>query len=374
MRSTGTLTAYAGLLALAAQAHIILETPTPFKFAEYGPSNPLSPDGRDWPCKIPPGTTKLEIDGSPTPMVIGEPQTLSFTGHAVHGGGSCQISLTPGFEPNKKSKFAVIHTIEGGCPAINRKGNLDDGENPNIYNYTIPDGITPGDYTLAWTWLNRIGGQPEMYMNCAPVSVSSSSKARQRREKQVEKRKQFPGVFMANIGEASGGCLTTEALKAQQAIAFPHPGDSVDHPEGTDNLIRQPCDGNPDNNGVPADEPAIASSSSSSTATGTKTETQPSTLSSTKEQVSTLSTTKAQLSTLVTSLASEATAPVPHTSPAPPVASAVPTGLCTNGEFLCLVTQFSICTGGKWKAPQPLAADTHCTGGSGVGLNVVNSA
>jgi hypothetical protein len=260
MRSQSISAACTGLLALAVQAHIILETPKPFKFAAYGPSNPIDPTGSDYPCKIPPGVSKLEIDGSPTVMTVGEPHTMSFTGLAVHGGGSCQISLTLGFQPNKQSQFSVVHSIEGGCPAANQKGNLNDGQSPDKYQYTIPDGFAAGNYTLAWTWVNRISGGTEFYMNCAPISVvggKSTRKDRSIQERQVrhaavDRRGSFPGMFMANMGDVSGGCRTTEALKEQRAIKYPFPGDSVDRPEGMANLNDQPCDGNPANSGAGA--------------------------------------------------------------------------------------------------------------------------
>lgn len=47
------------------------------------------------------------------------------------------------------------------CPKANIEGNLQDGQSPDEYTFTIPDDFTPGDYTFAWTWVNRIGGQPE---------------------------------------------------------------------------------------------------------------------------------------------------------------------------------------------------------------------
>ena len=50
-------------------------------------------------------------------MAVGSQQSLSFTGSAVHGGGSCQISLTKDLKPTKDTDFRVILSIEGGCPA-----------------------------------------------------------------------------------------------------------------------------------------------------------------------------------------------------------------------------------------------------------------
>lgn len=237
--------------------HIILKTPKPFKFAAYGPSNPLLPDGSDFPCKIPPGINKLEIDGSPTTMTVGEEQRASFTGLAVHGGGPCQFALTPGFTPNASSEWAVIKSIEGGCPAINQKGNLEDGQEPDTYSFIIPDAFDPGVYTFAWAWVNRIGGAPEFYMNCAPIVVKAGTPSRKSRvegRRALGKHLNFPGLFMANIGEVGDQCLTTEANKQQQAIAYPFPGHLVDHPEGAANLLPQPCDGNQQNGVISPDQ------------------------------------------------------------------------------------------------------------------------
>lgn len=93
--------------------HIELVTPQPFVFNEFGPTNPLSPDGSDYPCKVPQGES-FKISSAPTEMTIGEDQTVSFNGSAVHGGGSCQFALAEGLKPNKESPWKVIQSIEGG--------------------------------------------------------------------------------------------------------------------------------------------------------------------------------------------------------------------------------------------------------------------
>ncbi|KAI0485107.1 hypothetical protein GGR56DRAFT_669596 [Xylariaceae sp. FL0804] len=149
----------------SAAAHVILETPRPYKFVEYGPPNPISPTGRDFPCKIPPGGRyEIDGDGAPTVMAVGADQTLSFRGWAVHGGGSCQLSVTPGLSPGRDAEWRVIHSIEGGCPARNARGNLA-GNDPDRYTFQIPHGVAPGaNYTLAWTWVPRIGGYGEFYV------------------------------------------------------------------------------------------------------------------------------------------------------------------------------------------------------------------
>ena len=142
-------------------------------------------------------------------MPIGQQQTISFQGQATHGGGACQISLTTDNPPTKDSTFKVIKSIEGGCPSTN-PGNV--GTNPfgygaDKFNFAIPDTVKPGNYSLAWTWFNKIGNR-EMYMNCAPVTVISSGKRDFQESNAIEKRDgiaDLPTMFRANSGN---GCST----------------------------------------------------------------------------------------------------------------------------------------------------------------------
>ncbi|KAI5296980.1 hypothetical protein KEM56_005178, partial [Ascosphaera pollenicola] len=153
--STTAIAAYAALLS-SASAHMIMKTPYP-----YGPSSlnnsPLEDGMGDFPCKQRTGV--YDPPSQENKYSVGEDVTLSFTGSAVHGGGSCQISLTTDMQPTKDSKWKVIHSIEGGCPA-NTEGNMPGGQNDDTtFNFKIPDSIKPGEYTLAWTWLNRVGNR-----------------------------------------------------------------------------------------------------------------------------------------------------------------------------------------------------------------------
>ncbi|KAI2628527.1 hypothetical protein GGR54DRAFT_636246 [Hypoxylon sp. NC1633] len=364
-----TSVAAAWALGPLAAAHVILESPKPFRFIDYGPTNPLSSTGSDFPCKIPPGAT-LEPVGEPRVMAIGEEQAVSFSGQAVHGGGSCQFALSGPVSngswadyPLKNADWKVFHSIEGGCPARHQKGNLD-GPNQDKYSVTIPQGIEPGDYVFSWTWFPRIGGQPEIYQNCAPVTITPAKAKRMstsdRRELLLE-RAPYPGLFMANMGEVSGGCTTGEALRNQIPIAFPDPGPSVDRPEGTANLFEQPCDGNPR---------ARKDQNQSEGPAGTSTPPQPS-------------------STPVLGLAPSPslTTPTDSTPPAVPTTSQVPqssqtsepgavptsnAGTCIEGHLTCLDdgTHFATCTGGQLTAPQPIAPGFKCRVGSGVGLDI----
>ncbi|KAI1100652.1 hypothetical protein F4804DRAFT_348359 [Jackrogersella minutella] len=352
-----------------AVAHVVLESPKPFRFVEYGPTNPISPSGLDFPCKIPPGA-KLETDGAPTVMAIGEEQTASFSGQAVHGGGSCQFSVSGPINngswtdyPLKDLDWKVIHSIEGGCPARNQKGNLD-GPNQDKFTFKIPEGIAPGDYIFSWTWLARIGRDPEYYQNCAPITVISTKikrRTKSDRRALLANRMEFPGLFMANMGEVSGGCTTEEALGKQLAIAFPNPGSSVYRPEGTANLFRQQCDGNPrakkGQAGSPADSPSM-STASQPNATPTS--------STILFSVTSLIPPSSLLSSTSVELVSTPTSEITAISSSSP-------GSCTEGHLTCLEDgiHFATCTGGQLTPPQPIAPGFKCKVGSGLGLDIL---
>ncbi|KAI0888312.1 uncharacterized protein GGS22DRAFT_198103 [Annulohypoxylon maeteangense] len=356
------LTVGSTLLSYLAVAHVILETPKPFRFVQYGPTNPISPTGSDFPCKIPAGRT-LELDGVPTVMAIGDEQTATFSGNAVHGAGSCQFSLKGPVSngswadyPLKDSGWKVIHSIEGGCPARNVKGNID-GPNRNKYPFKIPEGIDPGDYIFSWTWLARIGGEPEYYQNCAPVTVTPPKikrKTKPDRRALLARKTEFPELFMANMGEVSGGCTTEDALKAQLAIAFPDPGLSVDHPEGTANLFKQQCDGNPR---------ARKGQGENFEANPTSTLTYGSSLTLSSSSTSVISAPSAPSSSSAGMMSTPTSdLPVPSTSASE---------TCVEGHLTCLNdgAHFAICTGGQLTSPQPVPAGFNCKVGSGVGLD-----
>jgi hypothetical protein len=182
---------------------MILANPVP-----YGAPNnsPLDVSGSDFPCKAVPYTVNTMNNWE-----VGSQQSISFTGTAVHGGGSCQVSVTADKEPTKESKWKVIYSIEGGCPAA-AEGNLDQN-GPSLdgtFPFTVPSELPNGEMTVAWTWFNKIGNR-EMYMNCAPITVSGGSDDKGAFEA-------LPDMATANIGGDS--CTTTEGSD----YTFENPG------------------------------------------------------------------------------------------------------------------------------------------------------
>jgi hypothetical protein len=228
------------LMATTSMAHMVMKTPKPWG----NPNNsPLAADGSDFPCKAIPAdrSTVQNI------MAIGEPQTLSFTGSAVHGGGSCQVSLTSDLNPTASSKWMVIKSIEGGCPA-SVAGNLPadpNGSGASTFQYTIPEGIAPGEYTIAWTWHNKIGNR-EMYMNCGPATVTGAKKKRYAPAgvSLVRRQSSFPDMFIANLAKINS-CTTPESFDYN----YPNPGADVQS-AGTGPYTKLSC-GQAGNNAAP---------------------------------------------------------------------------------------------------------------------------
>ena len=126
----------------------------------------------------------------------------------IDGGGSCQIALTTEAQPTPSTKWSVIHSIMGGCPTNTTDGNLSETDaetvDPSTFQYTVPSDFAPGTYTLGVTWFNRVGNR-EMYMFCAPVTLTGGSgkkrgvevrKAASRSKKGwFNKRANYPDLF-----------------------------------------------------------------------------------------------------------------------------------------------------------------------------------
>jgi hypothetical protein len=189
-------------------AHMMLSQPKPYGALSLN-NSPLDASGADFPCKQRSGVYDLTAMNY---WKAGERQSVSFSGTAVHGGGSCQFSVTTDMQPTKSSRWKVIHSVVGGCPAT-ADGNLVGDELPETFEVLIPKDLPDGNYTFAWTWFNRRGPR-EMYMNCAPVSVSGSGGNAMFLEG-------LPDMFVANL--PGSPCSTVEDFD----FVFPQPGDSV---------------------------------------------------------------------------------------------------------------------------------------------------
>jgi hypothetical protein len=233
---------------MTANAHLFISSPSPIPGTAI--KNPLEPDGSNFPCH---GITLPGSGGQK--MAVGSDQKLIFdagtpTGQqgsvyggggntAVHGGGSCQISITYETDPEKvkqSTAWKVLYSIEGGCPT-NSLLNLDGtyqgplGEYSNAilcsdphangldcindFEFKIPEGVKNGQATLAWTWFNNVGN-PEMYMNCVAVDITGGSDNADMSE--------FPDIFLANLGTTYGGETVRTPV---QNLKFPDPGKYV---------------------------------------------------------------------------------------------------------------------------------------------------
>lgn len=250
MKNTLAICAF---LASTVSAHMQMSNPYPIRSPlnpdgdeskkDYSYTNPLSTSGSDYPCK---GYADDDFKSVATYSAGGE-YSMSLSGSATHGGGSCQLSLS--YDTGKT--FTVIKSIEGGCPLTSN------------YTFTVPSDAPSGDALFAWTWFNKIGNR-EMYMNCAQVTIDGgSSKRSHARDMKVARADSFstrPPIFIANV-DGPGGCTTT----ASEEVNFPEPGPDV---EGSVDGTGYTCTGTADFLGSDGSSSSSSSSSSSGSSSG----------------------------------------------------------------------------------------------------------
>ncbi|KAJ5685207.1 hypothetical protein N7536_007826 [Penicillium majusculum] len=348
-------------------AHMIMSSPTPYSKDSLN-NSPLAADGSDFPCKL--RDNAFEAPSTETIIAIGESHPLSFVGSATHGGGSCQISLTTDLKPSKSSEWKVIKSFEGGCPA-NVDGNMSGGPDvtdPYSFNFTIPDGISAGKYTLAWTWFNRIGNR-EMYMNCAPITVSggSSKRSPEELERRAASFPPHPGDIVEYDGEPTN--LAKEGSEACTGTAtFGGSGDtaSSSSSSGSDSGSSSSGSASPASSSVPAESASTA----------------PASVSAAPVPEATPSSSPAETEPEPEPISSSAAAPAPVTTSsssdsgsASSSSSGALTGNCsTEGQWNCISgTSFQRCSSGTWSVAQQMSTGTQCNAGQSAELVVTAS-
>jgi len=206
--------------------HIKMTFPVPFDAENTSVDlNPLAPDGSNFPCFVP--ADKMVFRSDASTLTAGSSAQIKLGGSAVHGGGSCQVSITYDLPPTKDSVYRVLKSFQGGCPETN-VGNRAQGDAGSFeLDFQVPSEVAAGKAVLVWTWFNRIGNR-EMYMRCAPVNIESSTTDKNA----INDDSKFPLMFKANIGALAGGCKTKEPLE----VTFPNAGPNVVGQGSVDNF------------------------------------------------------------------------------------------------------------------------------------------
>jgi hypothetical protein len=138
-------------LVSVANAHMKMSSPVPFNVANLD-NSPLKADGSDYPCKASPDNPSSYSISAMNNIPVDSAVALTFDGSAVHGGGTCQLSISLDKEPTKDSVFKVIQTYQGSsCPSATGGG----------LTFNIPKDFPNAERaTLAWSWQNRIVSSP----------------------------------------------------------------------------------------------------------------------------------------------------------------------------------------------------------------------
>lgn len=389
-----------------AAAHMNLKHPVPFDLTELKQDRSPLTTG-EYPCKM----QTYSFDQR-TELSVGQSYTMDFypgddaevaeigstTGAAVHDGGSCQLLITTDKEPTVSSVFKVFHSIEGGCPGLNNQAST--------FQYSLPDSIPNGDVTFAWTWFPVSSQQPEMYMNCAPVTVTGGSD-------DTSAFDALPDIFVANIGfnsfteglSAVSSLLTSTVTQTsllasgqipsclaegEAVLQFPNPGDSVDKGDTSTWPLKAPSGQCSGGSGKAAAGTKAASTSAAAQTSVAQTQQQTTFATSTKaaatsvaavfaEQSSVAAVAETQTQVAATTLLTSAAAAVATTEAAAPAAAVATTAAaagsttnsaCTSendGQVVCNgESQFGLCNAGSvvW---QDVSEGTVCQNGQVVG-------
>ncbi|THY30421.1 hypothetical protein D6D01_03217 [Aureobasidium pullulans] len=320
------------------ECHLKLNKPVPYSKStlQLDPLKNALPgtEQSDFPCqsKRIGGADPFIVDQE-NELIAGEPQVMTFDGSASHGGGSCQLSVALDRRPTAESKFKTIASWIGGCPIDNANG----GTNP--WNYTIPPEVPNGQATLAWSWVSKLSGQPEFYMNCAPITVSGGAE-------DTTEFDQLEDMFRVNLPSSQCGSQLSSNLE------IPNPGKYV---TTFDRQALAP----PTGSGCAAMSQATATGSNTGTASTSQSSTDISASTiSTPVPSSINSTTTTSSSSIATTFIPPALTPTTSTAPLPYNNA---TFCTTNGVLLCNgPAQFGLCNFNTviW---QPVAPGTICS-------------
>ncbi|KAK0619655.1 hypothetical protein B0T14DRAFT_405896, partial [Immersiella caudata] len=201
-----TFSALTTLLSCAS-AHMYLADPPALRSKDnkyttdpdYSITTPIGSLGK-WPCK---GYQNLL--GTPQGIPVrswsaGETYSFTLGGSAIHGGGSCQASIST----DGGNSFKVVRSYIGNCPS---------GTGAS-YQFKLPSDTPSSDNALfAWTWYNAVGNR-EAYADCAVVCIKGGSGS-----KSIPFSSR-PAPLAANLGN---GCKTLEG----KSVIFPNPGPEV---------------------------------------------------------------------------------------------------------------------------------------------------
>lgn len=184
-----------------------LNPSTPENLIDYSISSSLSASGSNYPCK---GYQHDPNQASSALYTPGSTYNVTLSGSAIHGGGSCQLSLSY----DHGQTFRVIKSMIGGCPY-----------KPS-YDFTIPSYAPTGEALFAWSWQNKIGNR-EFYMDCAVVQIAGEAGGQRKRQSLFDSMDSLPGIWKADL-QSITSCTTTEG----ENPVYPNPGPDVEYGDG----------------------------------------------------------------------------------------------------------------------------------------------